>query len=196
MWHKGRMKDVVIYLIGFPATGKYSIAKEICSRNKHIRLVDNHLINNPVFSMLNLDSKIKISTEVWNNVSKVWDVVCDTIIHHSPSNDSFVFTNVLLEGEEVDVDQYKRIKNVADKRGAKFFPVILHCSLGELSKRIVSEGRKERMKMLDIDGLKKYYNEYELIDIKHDNLIVLDNTHLSIEECTQEILGKINDRED
>ena len=157
------MKNVVIYLIGFPAAGKYTTAKEICARDSDFRLVDNHLINNPVFNMLDLDGKTKVTRDVWDNIEKIWEVVCDTIIHHSPETASFVFTNVLLDKEEADIRQYNRIKNMAAKRNAEFIPVLLNCSLNELSKRIVNEGRKERQKMTDVEGLHSYYDQYALM---------------------------------
>lgn len=185
------MQNTIIYLIGFPAAGKYSIAKEICARDTDFRLVDNHLINNPVLNMLDLDGKTKIPARVWDNIDLIWQGVCDTIINYSSKEASFVVTNVLLEGEADDAEQYERIKNVANKRGAKFIPVILECSLEELSKRIVNEGRKERQKMTDVDGLHAYYDEYQLINIEHDNLVKLDNTNLSVEEVIEKIWNEI-----
>lgn len=43
-------RPVTLYLIGFAGTGEYTIAKEIA--NHGYKVVDNHLINNPIFSLL------------------------------------------------------------------------------------------------------------------------------------------------
>ena len=48
------LNPAVIYLIGIPAVGKYTIAKEI-GRLTGARVVDNQLINLPVFSVLGFD---------------------------------------------------------------------------------------------------------------------------------------------
>jgi shikimate kinase len=42
-----QMRNTMIYLIGFAGAGKFTIAKEIC-KSAEARLVDNHLINNPI----------------------------------------------------------------------------------------------------------------------------------------------------
>ncbi len=45
------MKNTIMYLIGYGGTGKYTIAKEIAALTGAV-VVDNHLINNPVFSVV------------------------------------------------------------------------------------------------------------------------------------------------
>lgn len=40
---------ITLYLIGFAGTGKYTIAKELVKFG--YKVIDNHLINNPIFSL-------------------------------------------------------------------------------------------------------------------------------------------------
>ncbi|HEV8369305.1 MAG TPA: hypothetical protein VGQ39_15225 [Pyrinomonadaceae bacterium] len=47
------LRNVIIYLIGIPAVGKYTIAKEI-SRVTGAKLVDNQLINT-IYSLIGYD---------------------------------------------------------------------------------------------------------------------------------------------
>jgi len=47
------MAGNIVHLIGFPGVGKLTIAKEIVRQRSDFVLVDNHLINNPVFSVVN-----------------------------------------------------------------------------------------------------------------------------------------------
>lgn len=49
-----KLCNTVIYLIGIPAVGKYTIAKEI-GRMTGAKVVDNQLINLPVFSVVGYD---------------------------------------------------------------------------------------------------------------------------------------------
>ena len=51
-----RLSPAVIYLIGVPAVGKHTIAKEI-GRLTGARVVDNQLVNLPVFHVLGYDGR-------------------------------------------------------------------------------------------------------------------------------------------
>src|SRR5580698_1059674 len=96
-----KFQNTFIYLIGFPGTGKYTIAQEI-ARKENFRLVDNHLINNPVFSLIPLDGQTKLPERIWDNTRKIWEAVSDTIIHISPREYNFVLTNSLIQANAAD----------------------------------------------------------------------------------------------
>jgi hypothetical protein len=49
-----KLHHTIIYLIGIPAVGKYTVAREI-GRMTGAKVVDNHLINTPVFSVIGYD---------------------------------------------------------------------------------------------------------------------------------------------
>jgi len=49
-----QLQNTIIVLIGFAGTGKFTIGRELCERTG-AKLIDNHLINNPVFKVLNAD---------------------------------------------------------------------------------------------------------------------------------------------
>src|ERR1041384_2438716 len=49
-----KLDNTIIYLIGIPAVGKYTVAREI-GRMTGARVVDNQLVNTPVFSVLGYD---------------------------------------------------------------------------------------------------------------------------------------------
>ncbi len=50
------MTAVLVYLIGRPGTGKLTIAQTFIS-NRNYLIVDNHLINNPIFSLIRQETK-------------------------------------------------------------------------------------------------------------------------------------------
>ena len=72
------MNTVILYLIGFAGTGKLTIANEILERSPFL-LVDNHFINNVVFSLIDTDGKSPLPPRVWENTRKVRSIVFDTI---------------------------------------------------------------------------------------------------------------------
>jgi predicted kinase len=51
------MKNTIVYLIGYAGTGKYTIAREIAGLTGAV-IVDNQLINNPVFSVVGMPSRM------------------------------------------------------------------------------------------------------------------------------------------
>ena len=87
---------ITIYLIGFAGSGKYTIAKEIAKYG--YKVVDNHLINNPIFSLLDLDEKTPIPENARLFTRKIRHVVLDFVSHDQKAN--YVFTNELVEAEK------------------------------------------------------------------------------------------------
>jgi hypothetical protein len=70
------MQNTIVYLLGFAGTGKYTIAQEL-SRRTGARLVDNHLINNPVFSLIQVDGKTPLPEAVSDKTWAIRHVVLD-----------------------------------------------------------------------------------------------------------------------
>ena len=60
---------LIIYLIGRSGSGKYTIAKYF--EKYGFKIVDNHLINNPIFSLLDLDSVTPIPDFAWETISRI-----------------------------------------------------------------------------------------------------------------------------
>lgn len=153
---KKELKNTLIYLIGFPGTGKYTIAKEIIQQAE-VKLVDNHLINNPLFSIIQTQGVPRLPERIWDNVDKVWAAVLDTMVHISPPEYSFVLTNVLLNDDPGDLRLYNNIKSTAEQRSACFVPVKLTISdVEEHRKRITTEERRDRFKEVNPNGPEKY----------------------------------------
>lgn len=179
--------NTIIYLLGYPGTGKYTIAKEICQIAPEFRLVDNHLINNPLFSLIHTDGITPLNPRIWDNVELIWRAVLDTIVHISPKDYSFVLTNALSNSDK-DVAWFHEVTAMADKRGAQFVPVVLKLSVDEHIKRITSPDRPLRMKEIDPTGPERYAKADNLISPEHPNLLTLDISSLSATEAARHIL--------
>lgn len=172
------MSTVMIYLIGLSGTGKYTIAQHIAHHG--YKIVDNHLINNPIFSMINLDGVTPIPRKVWETIGKIRSVVFDFIASDHTTN--FVLTNELLEYEHA---LYNRVMELANKRDSLFIPVKFAISNAEHIRRITSPGRAERFKLTSAEEVDK---QKTLITISHPNLCELDVTSLTAQEAAQKIL--------
>lgn len=184
------MQNIVIYLVGFPGTGKYTIAKEIAALENFI-VVDNHLINNPVFSLVALDGKTKLPERVWENTEKIWAAVLDTMIHVSPPNYNFVLTSALFEDNEDDHETYNKVESMTKARNSLFVPVRLLCLAEELQRRIVSGDRQARLKEISAEVALDYSQNKEVLKISHDHLFVLDVSNLTPKQAAENILAHV-----
>ena len=184
------MQNTIIYLIGFAGTGKYTIAKQIC-RLTYARLVDNHLINNPVFSLIRADGKTPLPESVWEKTWAIRHIVLDVIKDISPAEFSFVFTNELIDGYRDDQKLFSEIVELAASRNSKLVPVRLLCDEGELCKRVQSSDRSARFKDTNADNARNKIRSYKLLSIKHAQLLDLDVTSLSALEAAEAIIASI-----
>ena len=178
------MKTVIIYLIGLSGTGKYTIAQEIAQHN--YKVVDNHLINNPIFSLLNWDKfneEAPFQGLAWALIAKIRGAVFEYIVCERENN--YVLTNELLKTER---RLYDRVKELAQIRKSIFVPVRLVISNDERAKRIASPGRAERFKSTVIGERK------DLIVLEHENLLELDVTNLSAKEAAEQIIAHVGQR--
>ena len=68
------LRNTIIVLIGFAGTGKYTIGRELCRRTG-AKLVDNHLINNSLFTVVNADGLTPLPGAIWSKVRAIRQVV-------------------------------------------------------------------------------------------------------------------------
>jgi hypothetical protein len=178
----------IIHLIGSPAVGKYTIASRV-ARITGARLVDNHSIANVIFNLLDQDGVRPLPAGVWSHVSRVRAAVLDTLIHISPPELSFVFTNYMRGEDPAEYAAFEELVAVAEIRGSTFVPVILSCETPELVRRIGSPDRRERMKLIDpIQGA--YLNdEVPHFTTKHPNKLELDTSRTTPDEAAARVVA-------
>lgn len=184
------LQNTLIYLVGFPGTGKYAIAQEIVAK-ADVRLVDNHLINNPIFSVIGDYGWTQQRDLIFKHVARIWEVVLDALVHISTPTDSFVLTNHLQEGDEFDRRHYERIRNTAELRKATFVPVRLVLSdVEEHVRRITTPARKLRHKLISAEAPQEYAS-LDVLKMDHANTLTLDVTKLSAAEAADSVLAHI-----
>jgi hypothetical protein len=187
------MNNTIIYLIGYGGTGKYTIAKEIAALTGAV-VVDNHLINNPVFSVVGADGIKLLPKGVWEKIGGIRQIVLDTIEELAQPEASFIFTNELYEGKSPDRPLYEKIAALAARRNALFVPVILRCEPEELYRRVASPERAARFKLRNIEHTRENVSAYQLLRVEHPNCLELDNTNLSPAEAAQAIITHVEGR--
>jgi len=175
------IKNTMILLIGHPGTGKYTVAKELAPK-LNARVVDNHLINNALFQVLDVETFI--SEEVWDSITKIRNILLNTIEHQSPKDMNFIFTGCVYEE---DWTSYREKLRVARVRGANFIPVKMVCDPEELKERLISPARKERMKLTNVKALEEIIKTRALIT-PDGPFLEIDVTHLTSEETADKII--------
>lgn len=173
---------VILYLIGKAGSGKYTIAQEIVHHG--YKIVDNQLINNPIFSLLDLNQPIP--EVAWQAIEAIRKSVLDFL-------SSEKFNNYVLTNELYDVDHdhiiYQQVEIMAQQRNSLFIPIKLQISKEENIKRIKNPERKARYKSTTIN---ENYREKPLINISHQNLLELDISNLSANQAAQKVIDHVN----
>lgn len=143
--------STIFYLIGWPGSGKRTVGLALAALTG-AQLLDNHLINDPVFRAVGANGVGSLPDGVWPLVHRIADAVLEAVEHVAPLDLSYIFTNVLVDrpGESAVYEERQRLAQV---RGAQFVPVWLSCNLAELHRRIPLDERRERAKMRDPEAL-------------------------------------------
>jgi hypothetical protein len=183
------MENTIIYLIGFAGTGKLTIAGEI-TKITGAKLVDNHLINNPVFSLIQQDGVTPLPDAVWDKTWAIRRIVLDVIRNISPVDYSFVFTNELIEGSAEDARLFEEVAGLARARKAAFHTVRLICEEEELCRRVASEDRRKNFKERDVDAARHKSRHEKVFQPLHSDVFTLDVSRLSPGEAAKAIIER------
>lgn len=174
----------IIYLIGKPGVGKYTVAKTLAANHGFI-VCDNQLINNPIFELLAYDGYTKIPDFAWDTIARIRAEVLDFLSKNTQN--SYVLTNCLADTEE-DQQLYEQVQKMAGARGSLFIPVQLEISKEEHLKRLMRPERRERWKSIDPSDAE---DNGLLISISHPNLFSLNVSNLSPEDAAEAIMNHV-----
>ncbi|HEY6427414.1 MAG TPA: AAA family ATPase [Acidimicrobiales bacterium] len=147
------MRPVILVVLGYPGTGKFTVSKELVSRfadgGRPVRLVDNHATANVLFDLIaEADGQSVLPPKVLENVREMNLIVARTIEELSPPEWSFVFTHHLRNNERSH-SYLGRLQGIAKHRDSTFLPVVLTCEKDVLIKRVTESGRRDRNKLVD-----------------------------------------------
>jgi len=180
--------SVVVQLLGYPGTGKYTVAKELVrlmeEAGRPARLLDNHASANLVLSLVPRPTR-GIPDDVMARIDQVRDTVFDTLVELTPREWCIVFTNAPPIPERPwNID---RNREVAARRGAVFLPVVLECAPDEVLRRVVAPERAARHKLVDPARAEAVLRDCEAHP-PWDDLHHLDITELSPTDAARQIL--------
>jgi hypothetical protein len=182
--------STLFHLIGFPGTGKYTIAHAMRSRLEAAgqpgRVVDNHYVNNVILGLL--EPGAGVPDEAWARCGEVWKPVLRTVETLSPPSWWFIVTNYLVD-DRADREWIDRVAAVAAHRGSAYVPVRLTCAREELLRRVTGPARRDRRKITDPALLERLLDTTPLLTPAGPSTLTLDVTHLSPDAAAGRILG-------
>ncbi len=185
-----KLENTIIVLIGFAGTGKYTIGRELCELTG-AKLIDNHLINNPIFKVVNADGIRPLPAGIWDKVKTVRTTVYEAIRELSPADLSFIFTIELFEDSPGDQRAFVDLEELAASRGSLFVPVRLLCETEELCRRVVDPARAAMLKSISPELARKRVAEESVLNSGHPHTLTLDVTQSSPHESAGVILNHI-----
>ena len=181
------MKGVMIYLVGFPGVGKYTISKEIC-KQADFRLYDNHTLNNVFFPFVREGSGQQLPQAVWAAIRSLRQQAFNFYNEHGNPDFNFVLTNALAEDDPVDVTIYEAVEQAFSKKPKAFIPVTVMCSEEENIKRVQGADRSARMKSGNVAEITEIHKKHRPLVSKHQNALQLDVSNLEANEAAEIIL--------
>jgi hypothetical protein len=191
-----QLHNTIIYLIGIPAVGKYTVAKEI-GRLTGAKVVDNQLINLPVFSVMGYDgtATFPFPQGAWAHIETIRRAVFAAIRECCPLDDSFVLTNVLDAHAPRDKALFRRIERLAQQRNAGFFPVWLTCDAERLRQHKNTPERRARRKDSDVSTIAWWLQVFEVLRVPHPNALTLDTSCCGPDQTAQRIVEHVQGTE-
>jgi hypothetical protein len=185
------LENTMVLLIGFAGTGKYTIGRELCERTG-ATLIDNHLINNPVFTAIKANGVTPLPARVWDRVKEVRAAVYKTIRELSPPDMGFVFTMELRESNPADHEAVRDLERLAAARQCRFIPIRMICGVDELCRRVADPARVTMLKAISPEHARKKFAEDEVLNAPHPNLRTLDVTKRTASGSVDAILDEIS----
>ena len=184
------MDNTIVYLLGHYGVGKLTVAKALCALTG-ARLLDNHLINNVVFSLIRADGRTPLPKVVWDHISAIRMIAFEVMEALAPPEFSYVLTNALDEDDPLDRAWYERAVLLAQRRGAVFVPVFVTCDEAENARRIPLPDRAANMKHTDAASAMERRRTRRPLQAAHPNRLDLDTTTAAPEKSAAAIVAHI-----
>lgn len=168
----------LIFLHGPPASGKYTIARELEAKSG-FGIFHNHLtidVARPLFEFG--------TPEFWSFVEEL-RLTCLRAAAKN-SRRTIVYTSCYDHPNDLPlVEELKSIVNSAD---GTFVPIYLQCDLAELEKRVGNQSRIKMGKIRSIEGLHKNLKNWNCSPIPGEACKTIVTAGKSPSECAEEII--------
>ena len=178
----------VYQLLGYPGTGKYTIACEIVrilrERGDVVALLDNHATANLLWQAVPPERRFERNVMDW--LAKVRAVLLEAVEDIAAPDASLVFTNFVPPERPATVLDFHR--DLARRRDSRLVAVALRCEPEEILRRVPNADRAERFKLVNTD-IARASMEQPLNLPDWPELVDLDITGLTPTEAAERVLS-------
>ena len=184
----------VYQLLGFPGTGKYTVARAIverlAARGEPAALLDNHATANLIWSLV--PSERRFDPDVMARLAELRNVLWDAVAELTSPAHSVILTNYLPPGRpSTALDRHREL---AQQLGLPLVAAVLHCDPEEVIERIPNADRAARMKLVDPERARTLMAS-PLILPGWPELVELDITGLSPAEAATRVIALADENE-
>ena len=178
----------VYQLLGYPGTGKYTVAraivKQLAARRDPAALLDNHATANLIWSLI--PSERRFDPDVMAKLAELRSVLWDAAAELTSPAHSLILTNYLPPGRRSTV--LDRHRELAQQLGHPLVAVVLRCDPEEVIGRISNADRVERLKLVDPERARVLMSS-ALIVPSWPELVDLDITGMSPAEAAARVIA-------
>jgi hypothetical protein len=178
----------VYQLLGFPGTGKYTVARamveQLGARGEPAALLDNHSTANLIWSFV--PTERRFDADVMAKLAELRNVLWDAAAELTSPAHSLLFTNYLRPGTPATV--LDRHRELAQQLGRPLVAVVLHCDPEEVLRRIPNPDRAARMKLVDPDRAREILSSTLTLP-SWPELVDVDITGLSRTEAAARVIA-------
>ena len=178
----------VYQLLGFPGTGKYTVARAIIerlqARGEPAALLDNHSFLSLVWQLV--PEARRFEPAVMARVNELRKLLVESAAELAGPEHSIVFTNfVPPQAPGSVIDPHRRLAQTLER---PLVAVVLHCDPEEVLRRVPNPDRTARYKLDDADVARRIMGDGMSLP-GWPELVELDTTGLSAEETAARIVG-------
>lgn len=174
------MKFIVLY--GIPGSGKKTVGLEL-EKLTGIQLMDNHGVIDLVRKFI--PQKFPVSVSIARQIRIM--LIKGLIEINAPG-----LITTIAGGSSGAVTYIQECIGLVEKSGGQVHLVELKCGLEEVRKRIEHPSRKQHFKIVTQQELDEFLQKDYFKGLPGRQSLVIDNTHLSPEECAQKIIQELN----
>jgi hypothetical protein len=178
----------VYQLLGYPGTGKLTIAREIVAvleeRGEPAALLDNHATANLVWSLVPVARRFE--PEVMATINEIRRVLVTGARTLTGPDHSLVLTNfvpVTADGNVLDPH-----RELAHALGRPLIAVVLRCDRDEILRRLVSPERERNLK-LTIPHVAERIMDAGMSLPDWPELVDLDITAMTVREAAEQLVA-------
>ncbi|KAF4417169.1 hypothetical protein FACUT_12427 [Fusarium acutatum] len=182
------IKAPVVWINGFPGTGKKTIADAMKQLDPNIMVLDNHKLIDPVEAVLSRDH-----TDYNIRRKQYRQYTLQRIVLHSSSHDHLVVFTDFQSDNELGQSVAQDYASAARHVDRPFIPVYLTCGLEANIERVDNAERvaSGTTKLLDQELLRDMRGRYELFRFQGYPFLMIDSTEKTALENAKKILDTV-----